>query len=66
MWWRAILVYMNKRAVTFSAVVGMTVGGFVPMLWGDDNFFGGMSLLLTLVGGIAGIWLAVWLGKRYF
>lgn len=56
---------MDKKVIMFCAVAGMTVGGFVPMLWGDNNFFGGMSLLLTLVGGIVGIWLGVQLSKRY-
>ena len=57
---------MNKKVITIFAVIGMTVGGFIPMLWGDTNFFDIPSLLLSMVGGFAGIWLAVWLSKRYF
>lgn len=48
------------------AMVGATVGGFVPALWGDDDFFGAAGLLLGVVGGLAGVWLGVWLSKRYF
>lgn len=57
---------MNKKVIMLFAVVGMTIGGAVPMLWGDTNFFDIPSLLLGMVGGFAGIWLAVWLSKRYF
>lgn len=57
---------MNKKVVMTFAVIGMTVGGCIPMLWGDYNFVDVPSLLLGMVGGFAGIWLAVWLGKRYF
>ena len=46
-----------------GAVGGMTVGGVVPMLWGDYNSFGTTSILLAMVGGFVGIWLAVWAGK---
>lgn len=47
-----------------GAIGGMTVGSVVPFLWGDYNSFGMASVLMAMVGGIAGIWLAVWLSKR--
>ena len=47
-----------------GAVGGMTLGAVMPMLWGDYNTFGLASLLLTMVGGFVGIWLAIWLSKR--
>ncbi len=55
---------MNKRTVMIGAIGGMTVGSVVPFLWGDYNSFGMASVLMAMVGGIAGIWLAVWLSKR--
>lgn len=56
---------MDKRVVMFGAMVGMTAGGALPMLWGDSNFLGVASLLLGMLGGFTGIALTVWLGKRF-
>lgn len=49
----------------FGVVGGMTVGGLMPMLWGDYNSFDAISMLLGMVGGFVGIWLAVVLSKRF-
>lgn len=56
---------MNKKVVMIFAVIGMTVGGCLPLLWGDSNMFGVASILLGMIGGFAGIWLAMYIGKRY-
>lgn len=54
---------MNKKTVvSIFAGIGMTVGGSIPMLWGDD-LFSGWSMLLAFVGGMVGIWLGVKLGN---
>ncbi len=51
---------MNKRAVTFLALVGMAMGGYVPILLGwDPTGLNGPSILGGLVGGILGIVAAV-------
>ncbi len=55
---------IDKRIVTMGAIIGMTAGGAMPLLWGDNDIFGVASILLGLVGGIAGIWLAVWISKQ--
>ena len=55
----------SKRTVMIGAIAGMTVGGMLPMLFGDNNPFDIWSTLGTLVGGCVGIWLTVKLG-RYF
>lgn len=48
-----------------GAIGGMTVGGLLPFLWGDYNSFGMTSILLAMVGGFVGIWLAAKLSKWY-
>ena len=55
----------SKRTVMIGAVGGMAIGSVVPFLWGDYNTFGFMSLFLSMVGGFLGIWLVVWLSKRF-
>ena len=55
---------MNKRTITLGAVGGMTIGGVLPMLFGDYNSFDMWAVLGGLVGGIIGIWAAVFVSKR--
>ncbi len=55
---------MNKQTVMVGATVGMIVGGYVPVLFGA-NPLGGWSILGSMIGGFLGIWLVVWLSKRY-
>lgn len=55
---------ISKRFVMLGATVGILVGGWVPTLFGADPF-GGWSILGGMIGGFAGIWMAVWLSKRY-
>ena len=55
---------MDKKVVLLISGVGMTIGGYLPTLFGA-NPLGGWSILGGMIGGILGIWLAVWLGKRY-
>ncbi len=47
-----------------GAMVGMTVGGMIPMLWGDDNVFSGSGMFFAMVGGFTGIWLVFWASKK--
>ena len=55
---------MNKKVILFFATVGGIVGGYIPTLFGDTDFFSGWSILGGLVGGIFGIWLGVVVSKR--
>lgn len=43
-------------------VVGSAVGGYLPLLWGS-SFLSFSSIILTAVGGIAGIWFGVKFGN---
>lgn len=56
---------ISKRTVMIGAVGGMVVGSVVPFLWGDYNSFGLMSIFMGMIGGFGGIWLVVWLSKRF-
>ena len=51
-------ISMNlKKLVWFGMLVGSTVGGYVPSLWGADMIsFSG--LFGSFIGGIAGVWAA--------
>lgn len=55
---------MYKIILGFGATVGGIAGAYIPYLWGDDDMFSGMSILLSVVGGIVGIWLAFLIGRR--
>ena len=48
---------MTKKAVWLGMIIGSTLGGCVPMLW-HASVFSMWSIVLSTVGGIAGIWVA--------
>ncbi len=48
---------MDRRVIWIFVVVGSTVGGFAPELWGGSAF-GFASLTLGCLGGVAGLWFA--------
>ncbi|HLX32851.1 MAG: hypothetical protein WAL31_13585 [Gaiellaceae bacterium] len=48
---------MDRRIVWIFVGVGMTVGGFVPVVWGGSAL-GLASLVLGSLGGVVGLWLA--------
>ena len=53
---------MSKKAVWLGMTVGSTIGGFVPMLW-HAGIFSFSAILLSMIGGLAGIW-AAWKIER--
>lgn len=55
---------MYKLLIGFGALVGGIAGAYIPQLWGDDDMFGGMSILFSTIGGIAGIVLGYMLARR--
>ena len=44
-----------KSLIWIGVFVGSTVGGALPMLWGD-SYFSMSSVILSTVGGLAGVW----------
>jgi hypothetical protein len=45
----------RRRLYLLGAAVGGTVGGLLPGLWGGSDF-SGLSVLLSMIGGFAGLW----------
>ncbi len=46
---------MSQKAIIYIGLfIGSTIGGFIPTLWGD-SLFSISAVLLSGVGGIAGI-----------
>jgi hypothetical protein len=52
----------GKSLIWIGMAVGSSVGGALPMLWGD-GVFSVSSIVLTAVGGVAGIWLGFRLSR---
>lgn len=48
----------GKSVIGLCCGFGSIVGGYAPVLWGASGW-GLESLLFSVVGGIAGIWLAL-------
>jgi hypothetical protein len=49
---------VDRRVIWIFVGVGMTVGGFLPELWGGSAL-GVASLAFGCLGGVAGLWFAV-------
>jgi len=54
----------SRSLIWIGLFVGSTIGGFVPELWGAD-FFSFSSMLLSALGGLAGIWVGYKLMQNY-
>lgn len=54
-----------KQLVLISATVFGIVGAYVPALFGDNDMFGGWSILGGFIGGIFGIWVGVKAAQRW-
>jgi hypothetical protein len=47
----------GKRAIWIAMIIGSSVGGWIPTLWGA-GFLSMTSVVGSAVGGLAGIWVA--------
>jgi uncharacterized membrane protein YeaQ/YmgE (transglycosylase-associated protein family) len=45
-----------QARIWLGILIGSTIGGFIPSLWGAD-LFSYSALLLSTAGAIAGLWL---------
>lgn len=49
---------MGRSVIGLCAGAGLFLGGYLPELWGSSAF-SFSSLVFSIVGGAAGIWLGV-------
>ena len=49
---------MGRSVIGLCAMVGLTAGGYLPVLWGASAF-SLTSILFSGIGGVAGVWLGV-------
>lgn len=49
---------VSKTLVWIGLIVGSTIGGFIPELWGA-GMFSLAGVIGSTIGGIAGIWFGV-------
>ena len=57
------MIVMSRKSIIMTAIViGMSLGSFVPLLWGG-SLLGGRSVLFSMVGGFLGIWVGVKVAK---
>lgn len=56
---------MNKKAVSLGAVFFGGVASYIPIALGwDATGLNGLSILFGLIGGIFGIWFAVYVSNK--
>lgn len=53
---------MNKKPIWLGMFVGSTIGSLVPALW-HAGIFSMWAIILSTVGGIAGIWVGYKIGR---
>lgn len=46
----------TKQIIMLMTAIGSTIGSFIPLIWGD-SFLSISSVLLTGLGGFAGIYI---------
>ena len=52
----------KKKTIMYAMLIGSTIGGYIPTVWGD-SIFSMSSVLLTAVGGFLGIWIGYKIGE---
>lgn len=57
--------FMNKHVILFFAIIFELIGNFVPVLFGNNDFLGGWSILGGLIGGLIGVWLGIVVSRKF-
>lgn len=55
---------MSNKLVWFGVLVGSSLGGYAPVLFGESAF-SLWGVLGSTIGGVAGIWAGIKLSDRY-
>jgi hypothetical protein len=55
---------MTKKLIILFLFVGSTLGGYLPLLWGESSL-SLSSVLLSALGGFLGIYVGYALGKHF-
>jgi hypothetical protein len=53
---------MTKKLIYLFLFIGSTIGGYVPLFWGD-GIFSMSSIILSGIGGLVGIYVGYRLGE---
>ena len=53
---------MGRSVIGICALIGMTIGGFVPDLWGASGL-SLAALVFSAAGGVAGVWVGARLSE---
>lgn len=54
---------MTKKLIFIFLFIGMTIGSYVPLLWGE-SVFSIASVLWSGIGGFAGIYCGYLIGRK--
>ncbi|QQR77243.1 MAG: hypothetical protein IPJ67_03800 [Candidatus Moraniibacteriota bacterium] len=54
---------MTKKLIFFFLIVGSSVGGYVPVLWGG-SVFSIASIFWSMIGGFVGIYVGFVIGRK--
>lgn len=52
----------QKTIIWIFVFIGSLIGGYLPLLWGDSAF-SFASVLFGGIGGIAGVWVGIKVGR---
>lgn len=52
-----------KGLIIIFMIIGSSIGGYLPVLWGG-SFLSFSSVILSGIGGVAGIWAGYKIAKR--
>lgn len=58
--------FMDKHVILFFAIIFELVGNFIPVLFGNNDFLGGWSILGGLIGGLIGVWIGIVVSRKFF